>query len=299
VNYRTPEFTNRALAAAHAAATGLEVEELAVDSASGDGSADTLRRSRPSAEVIELDANRGYAAGLNAGIARSTGRTLLLLNSDAFAEGDAVTTLVRYLDDHPGVGLVAPRLSQADGSLQINAYRRFPNLVTLFADFCLPLHPLGATAFHPHQLPSSSFDRARRVSHVMGAAMLARREALDRTGPFDEGFFLYLEETEWQRRLHSAGWEIHIEPAARVMHAGQGSDEDAHVVSDHYIDSALRYYRSPAAARRVMLAGGWISLWSARAAMRLRPSDPRFAKLADSFGRVVRTLGATGAEPSP
>jgi GT2 family glycosyltransferase len=290
VNYRTPDLTARALDSASSAAGEFSVEELAVDNGSADGSAAAIRERRPQAQVIELADNRGYAAGVNAGLARSSGRAALLLNSDAFATGDAVATLVRYLADHSRAGVVAPRLEWPDGSLQMNAYRRFPNLLTLFADFCLPLHPLGATPFHPHQLPPSRFDRPGRVAHVMGAAMLVRGEALDQVGKFDERFFLYLEETEWQRRVADAGWEIHLEPRAQFTHAGQSSDADAAVVSDHYVESALRYYRSPAAARRAMLAGARISLWSAGIAMRARPSDQRFPKLYQAFRRLLATL---------
>ncbi|MDQ6811925.1 MAG: hypothetical protein M3Z95_08520, partial [Actinomycetota bacterium] len=177
-----------------------------------------------------------------------------------------------------------------DGSLQVNAYRRFPSLITLFAGFCLPLHPLGHTPLHPHQLAPSRLNRSGRVAHVMGAAMLVRREVLDTAGAFDERFFLYLEETEWQQRVASAGWEIHLEPAARFTHVGQASDASAQVISGHYIDSALQFYRSPAAALRVMRAGAFISMWSARAAARLRPQDPRFPRLEETFARVRAEL---------
>lgn len=292
VNYRTPELTAQALADARAAAGDLEVELVAVDSGSGDGSADALAPLASDAQIVALETNRGYAAALNAGIDHATARNVLLLNSDALARGDAVARLVAYADAQPRAGVVAPGLEHEDGSRQVNAYRRFPNLLTLFADFCLPLHLLGRTSWHPHQLPPSQFASARRVAHVLGAAMLVRRDAAAAAGALDEGYFLYLEETEWQRRIAGAGWEIHLEPAARFVHVGQASDASAQVISDHYVDSALRYYRSPAAALWVMRAGTWISLVCARAAARLRPRDPRFPRLVQAFSRLRSGLKA-------
>ncbi len=292
VNYRTEELTGRALAAARGAAPGLELEEIVVDNGATEATAAALALHAPGARVIGEPANRGFAAGVNAGVRAATAERLFILNSDAFCQGDALARLVAHLDAHPRAGLVAPRLTGEDGGLQVNAYRRLPNLVTLFFDFAAPLHVLGHTRLHPHALPPARFrGAAGPVAHVMGAAMLVRRAAYDAAGPLDEGFFLYLEETEWQRRLARAGWEIHLEPAAHLVHLEHGSSE-ATVVSRHFLDSAVRYHGPR--ARTVMRAGARVSVLTARAAGRLRPADPRFPKLERAFRDVLEHLGAAG-----
>jgi GT2 family glycosyltransferase len=134
------------------------------------------------------------------------------------------------------------------------------------------------------------------VAHVKGAAMLIRRAALEAVGPFDEAYFLYLEETEWQRRASRGGWEIRYEPAAVVEHIEHASD-DIQVVSRHYLVSAQRYFRPAWAARLVMSAGALVSLVTAAAARRARPSDPRFPRLVSAYRDVLRRLRGAGAAP--
>lgn len=291
VNYRTPEMTAQSVAAARAAARGLETEAIVVDNGAVD--VDSLRGALPDATVVASPDNRGYAAGVNQGIARSSGRMLLLLNSDAFPQGDAISVLARELDAHPRVGIVAPRLVHDDGALQVNAFRRFPDLLTLFFDFCAPLHPLHGTRFHPHALPRQRFSGpAGPAAHVMGAAMLVRAEAARQAGPLDERFFLYLEETEWQRRITAAGWDVWLQPAATVVHLERASS-GATVVSPHYLRSTALYFPRPRAARAVMRLGAAISVAAAAVAARLRPADPRFPKLAAAYREVLeRTASA-------
>lgn len=292
VNYRTEALTGRALDAARAAAPGLDVEEIVVDNGATEETGAALAEHAPRARIVPEPANRGFAAGVNAGVRAATADRLFVLNSDAFCQGDALGRLVAHLDAHPRAGLAAPKLTGEDGALQVSAYRRFPNLVTLFFDFTAPLHLLGDTRLHPHALPPERFGGAPGpVAHVMGAAMLIRRAAYDAAGPLDERYFLYLEETEWQRRLAAAGWEVHLDPGAHVVHLEHGSS-DATVVSPHYLDSAVRYHGPR--ARIVMRAGAAISVASARAGRRLRPHDERFAKLDAAFSEVLRRLGAAG-----
>jgi GT2 family glycosyltransferase len=305
VNYRTEEMTARAVRRATSSAGPFAVQQVVVDNGATEASTARLHAELPDAAIIPLAENRGFGAGVNAAAGHATGRTLFVVNPDALCRDDAVARLLRYLDSHPRVGLVAPRLLHEDGRVQVNAYRRFPNLVTLFFDFCAPLHPLDGTPLHPHALPRGRLAEAGRVAHVMGAAMLVRRSALDDAGPFDERYFLYLEETEWQRRIAATGvWEIHLEPAAEVVHAERGSS-GASVVSPHFLVSAQRFHSSPRAARAVMRAGAAISVIAARLIARLRPRDPRFGKLAAAYRDVLAELRARGGSspasraPSP
>lgn len=291
VNHGTEELTGRALRAARAAAPGLTVEEVVVDNGSTDATVAALARCASGARIVREPENRGFAAGVNAGVQAAGADLLFILNSDAFCRLDALARLTGYLHRHPRVGLVAPRLLDEDGRVRVNAYRRFPNLLTLFFEFTAPLHLLGDTALHPHALPPSRRARPGPVAHVMGAAMLVRRAAYEAAGPLDEAYFLYLEETEWQRRLVRAGWEIHLEPTADVVHLEHGSS-DANVVSPHYLQSAVRFYGPRAVP--VMRTGARISVLSASVARRLRPDDARFAKLERSFRTVLESLDAAG-----
>jgi N-acetylglucosaminyl-diphospho-decaprenol L-rhamnosyltransferase len=293
VNFRTAELALEALAAARASAgSRLALEEVIVDSGSGDGSVERLRAGRPDAKLVALPENRGFAAGNNAGIAAASGRTLLLLNSDAFPVGDAVRRLVTHLDSHPQVGIAAPALLNRDGSAQLNASKRFPGPGSVFVDFCFPLgRLLYGRRGHPMLVARGDYDTPRRIAHATAAALLVRAEAARDAGPLDEGFFLYLEETEWQKRFAPAGWEVHLVPDARVTHlTGQSGLPSHSFASEHYLASLRRYHGGSRSAVWAARAGAAISMLAARIAALARPRDPRFPTLAAACRDVLRRL---------
>jgi GT2 family glycosyltransferase len=293
VNFRTPDLALDALAAARSSAgSGLRVEEVIVDNGSADGSAEALRAGRPEAKVLALPENRGFAAGNNAGIAAARGRHLLLLNSDAFPIADALKRLVAYLDAHPRVGIAAPALHNRDRSHQLNASKRFPGALSVFVEFCFPLGQLlyGRRA-HPMLVATRDYDRPRRIAHAMGAALLVRAQAARAVGALDEGFFLYLEETEWQRRFAGAGWEVHLVPDARMTHlTGQSGLPSHSFASAHYLTSLRRYHRNRGSVILAARAGAASSIVAARAAALARPHDQRFPALATACRQVLRRL---------
>jgi GT2 family glycosyltransferase len=294
VNYRSASFALRALhdAAASAAAGGYRLEEIVVDGASGGDDVAVLRGARPQAAVVALEENRGFAAGNNAGIARARGRHLLLLNPDAFAHGDAVARLVAHLDAEPSTGVAAPLLVNPDGTPQDNVHRRFPNLLTLFVDFCAPVAFLvRGTRLDPHNVARTALDGPRPIAHAIGAVLLVRAEAARAAGPLDEGFFLFLEETEWQRRIAAAGWRIDVVPEATFTHVGGGSSSVPPLASPAYLDSIERYYRRPRAAIAVVRVAGLLSLGSLRVARALRLGSPRLAELNAAFTQLHAELG--------
>ena len=105
-------------------------EVVVVDNASGDGSADMVRAEFPDVHLIVNDDNRGFTVASNQGLALGRGRYLLLLNPDTEVVGDALGTMVEYMNAHPEVGALGPQLRFPDGDLQ-SSRRRFPSLFHL------------------------------------------------------------------------------------------------------------------------------------------------------------------------
>lgn len=231
-------------------------EVIVVDNGSRDGSMAMVRAEFPAIEVIETGENLGFAQANNLALRRAQGAFFLLLNSDAFPEPDAVGRLVEYLRRHPEVGVVGPRLLNRDGSLQPSCYR-FPSPGRAW------LENLWVSSL----LPPGSFwgdfrrwghDEDREVDWVSGACFLVRREAYAAVGGFDERFFMYQEETDWQRRLRDGGWRIAFTPDARVMHIGGASGAADQVrINRHFFESLDRYewkHHGPAGLVSVRLA---------------------------------------------
>jgi len=218
-------------------------EIIVVDCASSDGSADMVRQEFGSVRLIAATDNLGYARGNNTGLALARGRYFMVLNPDTEMVGDPLGFLAAYLDEHPEVGAAGPQLCYPDGSLQ-SSRRRFPTLLTAFWESTL-LHqwfPDNRFAHRYHVL-----DRPptviQPVDWLVGAALMIRRTAWERVGPFDEGYFMYFEELDWCRRCRDAGWQIHYVPQAQIIHhEGKSSEQVAAARAIRFQRSKVRYF---------------------------------------------------------
>ena len=239
ISYNTRRMTLDCLAALFAD-LGADADVWVVDNASQDNSADAIRAAFPQVHLIENPDNAGFGAANNLALQRASGEFLLLLNSDAFVQPGAVAALVRCLASHPKAGIAAPRLLNRDGSLQRSCYR-FPSpgrawLENLGLSGLLARHPVAG------DYSRWAHDSERSVEWAIGACLLVRRKAYMEAGGFDEAFFMYQEETDWQRRVRDGGWDIVFTPSASVVHLGgaSGASEQARI-NRHFFDS-LDYY---------------------------------------------------------
>lgn len=237
VHYRTPEDTVKAAQAVAGVWPAAEV--LVVDNASGDRVEAQLTRQVPATRLVRESVNRGYGAACNRG-ARETSRPyLLMLNSDTCVRPGAVEALVAALDRDPRAAAVGPRLVHPDGSLQ-RSIRRLPTPWKIFCESSgLAFLSGGRRPFEGHTATRQDHARPRAVEALMGAALLVRRSAFEEVGGFDEGFFLYAEETDLMARWREKGWRILYEPAAAVVHAGGRSGGDR--LFGHLHASLVRY----------------------------------------------------------
>jgi GT2 family glycosyltransferase len=223
---------------------GLECEIAVVDNASTDGSQEMVERLFPAVELISSDANLGFARANNLGASRSSGRHLLLLNPDTEVGGDALPVMVAFLNQHPDVGLLGPKLLFADGSVQPSR-RRFPSLATAFLESTVVQQwfPQNRTLAR-YYVQDRSDDVEQDVDWVVGACMLIRRQAWEQVGPLDERFFMYSEELDWCRRLKSAGWRVVYVPSATVVHhEGQSSAQVVPARHIYFQSSKVLYFR--------------------------------------------------------
>ena len=195
----------------------VKAEVVLVDNDSRDGTAETVAEAFPKTEVVTLAANVGVAAR-NAGLRRARGRLRMFLDSDARLTAGALPELVGYLDGHPDVGLVGPRLVYEDGTLQLSA-RRFPPRF-------LPLMrrpPLGrlfedSASVRRHLMADDRHDRTREVEYVLGACQLFTAEAQAAAGEIDPRILFGPDDVDWCLRVRRAGLQVVYHPAATVVH---------------------------------------------------------------------------------
>lgn len=242
ISYNTAQMTLDCLRSVKETADQVPMDIWVVDNASTDGSPAAIRAKYPGVKLLENTVNAGFGAANNQAMALAKGDYFLLLNSDAFPKAGAIDALVDFLREHPRTGAVGARLLNADGSLQRSCWR-FPTPCRAW------LENLGIVRImrtHPVIGDYYQWDhRTRRdVDFVIGACMLVRREAYEQVGGFDEGFFLYAEESDWQLRMHNQGWAISFDPRAEVVHLGGASGaSNSSTIRRYFFDGLDRFTR--------------------------------------------------------
>jgi len=193
------------------------VETIVVDNGSSDGTVAFVRERFPDAQVVEQE-NRGLAAGWNAGVDRTSGRYVLLLNSDAWLHEGALDALVAFADSQPEAAVVGPRLRNTDGTLQ-RSVRGFPTLWRLATEYFF-LRKLAPWSHTFNDFYGNGFDyrSVLEAEVLMGAVWLVRQAAIDEVGPADDSFFLFSEEVDWAWRFRDAGWSSVFFPGAEATH---------------------------------------------------------------------------------
>jgi len=222
----------------------IQCEIIVVDNASTDGSAEMVRQRFPGVRLIASDSNLGFTRANNVGAGHSSGRYILLLNPDTEVLGDALTTMVSYMDSHPDVGALGPKLRFPDGRIQPSR-RRFPTLATAFLESTVLQQWFPRNrVLQRYYVHDRNDDEEQDVDWVIGACLLIRRQAWKQVGPLDERFFMYSEELDWCRRLKTAGWRLVYIPSATVMHyEGQSSSQVVPARHIYFQSSKVFYFR--------------------------------------------------------
>lgn len=221
--------------------TGLaDVNVIVVDNASPDGSLESISGLRVTA--IQRDENRGFAAGCNDGWNAGEAPYVLFLNPDASIDEHSLRVLVEVLERNSSVGLVAPRIERADGTLAWSQ-RRFPRVRTTFAR-ALFVHRLLPLARWADELvrDTAAYGEPGSPEWVSGACVLVRRTALEKIAGWDDGFFLYGEDIDLCRRLREQGYDLRYEPSARAVHL-EGRSAPRSETLPLLAESRVRYNR--------------------------------------------------------
>ena len=219
VNWNTLELTSAAITSLQQTTAGISYEVILVDNGSTrDASRTELPRRHPDVTFIANDENLGFSGANNRALPVARGRYVLLLNSDTIQFETALGKSVRYMDEHPEVGVLGVLHRNDDPARTVQpSFHRFPRPLGEIAAM-LGVGGKAAPAPDPMIVP-----KEQDVDWVVGSFLLVRRACLADVGPLDERFFLYDEDVDWCLRAHRKGWTIRFWPGAQFVHLGNGS----------------------------------------------------------------------------
>jgi GT2 family glycosyltransferase len=227
VNYKMKEHIERCFVSLFEDLQGenLNIKVIVVDNGSSDGIKNFLAEKYPSVECIELPENVGFGKAQNVGLKSAEAKYYFVLNPDTYFKpgGKIIRQLHDWLEAHPKVGMVGPKIVYPDGSLQYSCYR-FPGL----------LHPLvsrgnfetgwGKKLHDTALMRDFDHNETRPVDWVMGSAMFVRGSAMQEVGMFDDRFWMYYEDSDWCRRMWEKGWPVYYAHHIVLEHLhGRGS----------------------------------------------------------------------------
>lgn len=292
VNYNVRELLAACLDSV-LASEGVALRVCVVDNASHDGSAAMVRGRFPQVDLIASAVNGGFAyannlalrkhgVGAGAAAVAERPRYVLLLNPDTRVPPTALRDAVRYLDAHPDVGVLGPKVLRPNGALDRACRRSFPTPeVSLYRMLGLSALFPKSPRFGRYNLTYLDDDETADVDAVTGAFMMVRTEAIERAGLLDETFFMYGEDLDWALRFKQLGYRVVYYPHISVLHhKGESSRQSEKALREFYRAMRIFYRKhyaatTPAPVHWLILSG--IHVWGTLARVRnlMRPPAAR------------------------
>lgn len=227
INYNQKNFLKQCLKNIEEAKIRLNYEIIVIDNASTDGSIEYINlqlasfASRSQISIIVNEVNKGFARAINQGIKLSQGKYILILNPDIIVLPGSIEKLYQFMERHPDCAVAGPQLLNPNKTVQYSCCR-FPKWYTpILRRTFLGKLPLGRKHLQYYLMADWDHQTVKEVDWLLGAALMIRKEAVEKVGPMDERFFLYFEDIDWCRRFHQANWRVFYVPEAKMYHFHQ------------------------------------------------------------------------------
>lgn len=191
------------------------LEIIVVDNSSQDRTREIIKKRFRKVKLLENPSNLGFAKANNQGINIAKGDYILLLNPDTIVSPGSIEGMLKFMETHPDVGVIGPKLLNPDGSIQPSC-REFPSYKNILLELTgipriFPKISLWKMGYFNH-------NDLRDVDQPMGACLLVRRQALREAGLLDESFPIFMNDVDLCYRVKKRGWGIVFFPEAEVFH---------------------------------------------------------------------------------
>ncbi len=248
-HHKTLELLKLFLESLKISLTNLSHEIILADSEAEEETEEFLSSDFPEIIYLPFKKNIGYAKLVNAGLSRSRGEFLLILNADIILTSDALEKMIEYMKNNPAVGILGPQLLNFNKSFQQSCFRWYKPLTILYRRTALSKTSFGQKDLARFLMKGVDLSKPQIVDWILGAVMLVRRQALLEVGPMDERFFMYFEDVDWCLRFHQKGWQVVYFPEAKMYHyhgkISKASGFFSHFLNKYFwihLNSAFKYF---------------------------------------------------------
>lgn len=232
VNWNSYEYTHQCISSL-ADLPQLDVEIIVVDNGSEDGSGKQLKETHPNITLLESATNTGFTGGNNIGLHYSLANEFtysLLLNNDTITTPSFIQVLTDYMDVHPDVGIIQPKIMyEHNRSLLWNGGSYFNQWLGI-----------AWTSGH-NKPPSTKHETIKEVDWVTGCALLTRNQILKESGLLAANFFIYYEDVDLSFRIKKMGYRLVYHPQSIIYHIAGASNKKKTKGKEGFVNPIVHY----------------------------------------------------------
>jgi len=227
VNFNHHYVTEELLSSIFKNNTYPDLEILVVDNGSTINPVEQWRKKYPGVRFIRSDINLGFAGGNNLGIKAAKGDYLFLVNNDTEFTGGLAEELANTLDKYPSAGIVSPKIR----------YYHSPEILQYAGFTLMNYYTARNRCLGQFEKDLGQYDHlSGETGFAHGAAMMVRREAIEKAGIMSENFFLYYEEMDWSEQIKRAGYTIRLNMQALIYHKESVSVGSKSMVKEYFMN---------------------------------------------------------------
>ncbi|RYZ80802.1 MAG: glycosyltransferase family 2 protein [Proteobacteria bacterium] len=228
VSYNVKLLLENCLHSITKAIEGIESEVIVIDNASPDNSIGYLQPIFPTFTFIANSGNEGFAKANNKALETSTGKFVLFLNPDTVVPADCFSKCIHFLESHASAGALGVKMLDGEGKFLKESKRGFPSPAVSL----LKLSGIDSSKYYLDNLDNN---KDHEVDILSGAFMMIKRGVLERTGGFDERFFMYAEDIDLSYRILKAGYKNYYFAGTTIVHyKGASTKKDVKYVRQFY-----------------------------------------------------------------
>lgn len=219
VNYNVRHFLEQCLYSVQKAVSNIAAQVIVIDNNSSDNSVGYLKPFFPSICFFSNDQNLGFARACNQGLAMAKGKYILFLNPDTIVPEDCFEKCISFLESNADAGAVGIKMLDGRGNFLKESKRSFPApLTSLYKLFGLSKLFPGSKVFSKYHLGYLDKNKNHEVDVLAGAFLMVKKEVIEKTGSFDETYFMYGEDIDLSYRIQQAGYKNYYFSESSIIH---------------------------------------------------------------------------------